>query len=280
MIYSPSQSDTWLRCPVLRHMTREWEPRRVRKNNLAALLGSAVGDGINRYNQYLRDSETPNVTECIEVGLQRIATEQAKWAIQGRVIDIEDQPYLAGMEPKVGKLLREYDQNGLPKHWKVLDIEHTLPQHGNARIDLGVDDGFGPAVLDFKVKAYLKVGDEWRDINRWRNSWAMYHYTWAYGQVHNTSIDRYYIFMLVAEPKVRTKLYPFTVTPEAMAMWHVSAERVWTQMESEDNGTAEPWMASRHGDEYGPCPMYNACFMYQFDEHLMLNEYTRKETSG
>lgn len=215
----------------------------------------------------------------IDITLKYVASEKQKWEEQSKWVGDWDQKQFNSIEERITKLLNNYHthfQEIILPTWTILDVERSFPEWGNSRIDLGIRDEVGPCVLDFKVKLALPSGGEVREVERWRHSGAMFLYTAAYGELHKTVIDRFYIALLVCEP-FHFKIFKFPVHPEIMSMWRVSNERVWGEMEKEDLGEQPPWMADVHSDNYGACEFYKACFEHHYDSGLMSQDYVMRK---
>jgi len=184
---------------------------------------------------------------------------------------------------------RDLDGRGLPHSWTIFDVERTLPDHGYARIDLGVHDGVRPAVLDWKVKLTLKDIYREKEIERYRHAGQQLHYNWAYGEALGIGpLPRHYIGLIVLEPRFNFELLTYEVSPEDHQKWLMSARRAWELMAQDDNPPAEtPWgeppppralrMAWTHADNYGPCEYYKACFEQHWDPELMKRDYVQME---
>lgn len=274
--YSPSQTERWLFCPIKRELSQKgWESKYIGKRDLAACFGSAFATAVAQHNNDIIVGVVDRPKLYGDVAHHSVEMELNKWDDLGRVIPDWEQSTANSIADRVAKCVEKYVQMPWPlKGWKLLDVEYTLP-HGRARIDLGVDDGEGIAVLDYKTKMYLKKEYFDKEVQRWRDSWAMFHYCWSYGQVKGVNIDHYYIYVIIAEPKFEAKLLRFNVHPESMARWESSSRSAWKVMAWEDDGTMAPFMAAKHADEYGLCEYYKACFTHFYDENRMKEDYVR-----
>jgi len=267
---SPSQTSEWLRCPILRTLNYKMglKPRRLSKGDIAAIGGRGFAKGMEVYHNGTGD---PIRAALAEVGKAKQDTTD-----KGRIVPQRELAYFTSIESRVEHATRKYVANDPIKilGFQVEDIELVLPDHGYARIDLGARDGYGLSVIDYKFKMRLEAKYYDQEVERYRNSWQQFHYTWAYSEHKGEPVDNYYICLVVAEPKFSARLHEYPAHPESMEMWKQSAERVWTQMEHEDAGLTQPWMAADHEDKFGPCPYQAACFTHRYDMNLMLqNDY-------
>jgi PD-(D/E)XK nuclease superfamily len=287
--YSPSQTTTWIDCPIKRALAyqEKWMPRRYGKRELAAILGGGVAAGLGAYYHFRGaceqwDGQSISTKPYVDIAVQVTRARLRELEEIGAVVNDYDRAQQDALPDRVQRAVEKYitwdvEGRAIPHAWLILDVERTLPDHGHARLDLGVDDGQGPAVVDHKVKLQLKREYRQRELDRYRHSWQMLHYAWAYGAVLGRPIRRYYINLIVLEPQFSVELVPFSVEPEHMAQWEQSARRVWAQMEREDQGIEHPWMAAKHADEYGNCEFAEACLTHKWDPALMAAEYVRKE---
>ncbi len=265
---SPSQTAEWLECPIKRTLNYRMglKPRRMGKGDIAAIGGRAFAKAMEvHYN---------GQGDPLQAAIQEI--DSAKQAIkdQGRQVPDWEMAYYESIEPRITHSIRKYMLDDPIKSMGlgVEDVELSLPNHGYARIDLGVRDSFGLAVLDFKFKLRLDQKYYEAEVNKYTNSWQQYHYCWAYGEHKCEPVSNYYICLVVCEPKFSARIHEFPIHPETMSMWKESAERIWHQMDSEDLGLAKPWMAASHDFKYGPCPYKAACFTHRLDMNLMTQE--------
>lgn len=264
---SPSQTVEWLRCPVMRTLNYKMgiKPRRLGKGDIAAIGGRAFGKAMEVYHGNAG-------VDPISTGVDEVRKDKAEILRQGREVPDREMAYFSSLESRVEHSVRKYVLADPIKErgFTVEDVELPLTDHGYARIDLGVSDDMGLSVIDYKFKMNLDAKNYDREVNRYRNSWQQYHYAWAYGEHKGKPVNNYYICLVVAEPKFSAKLHEFPIHPETMEMWKESANRIWTQMEHEDAGLTQPWMAANHEDNFGPCPYAAACFTHRYDMNLMM----------
>lgn len=270
---SPTQTLTWGTCPVKRALSYglALRPKRVMHSEIAAIGGKAFGKAMEKRNQSIVAGKCIDAEETIAIGLAEVDIEKGLLVSQGREIPHWEMAYAAGIEARVEHGIKKYVANDPLVGYTIRDAELTLVDYGNARIDLGIEDDFGVSVLDYKFKLRLDSKYYDKTVEEYRNSWQQFHYAWAYGEYLGTTIHNYTICLVVAEPKFSVKLHEFPVHPESMAAWKESAHRIWTQMEHEDAGLVQPWMATEHVTKWGPCEFQKACFDHRWDMNLMLN---------
>lgn len=266
---SPSQTVEWLTCPVKRWLNYSLgvKPRRLSKGDIAAIAGRGFAKGMEVWNQ------TQDKDAAVKAAQTEVVKNKEEIVSQGRVVPDWDLAYFVAVDSRVEKAVSKYmDDDPLPQHGlSIEDVELSLPEHGNARIDVGARDVAGNlVVIDYKYKARLVAEYRQKELDRYQNSWQQYHYAWGYGDLKKEVVASYYICLVVGEPKFSATLHEYPVHPESLEAWKVSAERVWTQMEWEDRGISSPWMVAVHEDRFGPCPYQAACFTHRWDMPLMM----------
>lgn len=291
-VYSPSQTATWMRCPMLRALGKAgWIPKVGAKRDIAATIGQAFAAGVGVYNNMRKDTQAfkrpmPErggdervqwAAACVDVALQvahRRLEEMERIGLQLSMTDA-DAHYLQQVDPRIRKSVSNYVLNDpLPDEWEIVSVEESLGEEaGNSRPDLIVRDGDGLAVVDYKTKVELKAQYYYKTVGQYANSHQMLHYGHFASRKFGEDFAKYYIGLAIFEPKWRFDLLPYPYNPETMATWAGTVTGAWAQMEKEDNGEAAPWMAATHEDNFGQCPYYKACFTHHYDPALMLQDY-------
>lgn len=271
-VYSPSQTTTWLSCPIKRELSyvQKVKTRTLYKRDLAGFLGTAVAAGAGAYHnlRLLAQPEKLLVTPEMRQACGGIAHSIAKTNMAfeeelGRAPAPWDRAqYLAIPERAAMGTFRYVDKCPIPSHWRFIDVERTFPNHGYCRLDLIADDGLGPVVVDVKCKLTLDSRHRQKEIDRYRNFWNMLHYTWTVSEFFGSTPTRYYIVFVILEPRFETWIEEYPVKPTALQAWEQSARRVWAQMEAEDKGlpfvagTCDDCMGTGRADE-NQCPACN-----------------------
>lgn len=279
--YSPSTTEKWLKCPLYRHLSKEWSPRRLGKRELAAILGKGFHVGVAGYNAHRRGLGGGDGFKeyYADMAIQSVRMELAQAKERGAYVLDSDKAQEAALEKRVATVVANYIKNDpIPEAWTVLDVERILPEWGNCIIDLAMDTPMGPVVIDYKCK--LSLDAKWLDkeIARYRLGEQRAHYSAGYGDFIGRPVHSFYICLVVCEP-FRVHLLPFVNDPEALAMWRQAREQgTWKVMEMEDQGLVGVGMAAKHMDEFGVCEFANACFEHHLDEGLMEREYLANHT--
>lgn len=271
--YSPSQTETFLKCPRKRALRKlGWEPSRLGKPGLARMLGTAFAAGVGAYNTMRMEGAAPDVGAAAGIA-QSVAKQQLMDAdergMQTSEIDLAQRGRLV---ERAGKLVASYaEQDPIPPQWIIRHVELSLPEWGNARIDLGYENDLGYGVLDYKSK--LTLDPKWfdKEVSRYRLSEQRFFYPAAYGDHVGQTVHRFDICLVILEPKFRAHLIPYVVNPSQQAEWLEARTQTWGRMAMSppDGDTLIDEMAAEHEDQFGPCEYQKICFDYQGDMGLV-----------
>ena len=270
-IYSPHQTELWLTCPIKRRLVKAgYRVTLAGKRDLAALLGIGWAAGLAEYYS----GKTERYQKAIA-------------AMEERRKELQVPDYLRAQADAIPKRLEagltSY-ADPLPESWRIVEIETPHPEEGNIRPDLLVHTGSELVPVDHKIKINDQSSREgqigYQDILRYRDSWQMYHQARLCKRLTTQLPTAYFISRTVLEPRLTTTLLTFPMDEENYQRWELSAERVWRQMEKEDEGVEEPWQAATHHDQFGPCEFYDLCYTYKYHDHLAAERYFIPEGDG
>lgn len=282
--YSPTSTERWSFCPLSRQLHREgWQPSRLGKKELSGILGTAFTNGMAVYHTARQHGQPTSVDACVNAATQTVTQSLAKLDELGFVTPDSESALRNSLAKRAATSVAKYVGGGdpIPPSWVTKHIEHTLPEWGDARIDLGLATPLGPVVLDYKHK--ITHDDKWlqRDVDDWEVSEQRFLYTEGYGELVGQPVYAFYICLVVAEPKWKATLIPFVTDPVTQTMWRQSRERVtWPLMSQEDSGDLAVGMAAKHRDNFGPCPFKRACFTHKLDPSLMAGDYIKVLREG
>jgi hypothetical protein len=274
-VYSPSQVESWFRCPTLWQLQRRgWRLKMMGKPDRAQILGNGIMAGVNIHYQQRFLNHAAGVTpqQCAKATVDAEINERQR--VQG---------WLPGEEPLVtaalaAKTVEKYiAKDPLPKGYKVVHIEQILPESGNSRIDFGVVSPYDqPEVWDLKTKNTLDARYLNKTFEQFRYSWQMYHYVHFYGKMLGRPIHQFVIVLVVADP-FKVYIDPVPVDAELQTKWFNDAQSVWATMERMERGELEAWQAPDHYDNYGRCKFWDACTNSRLHEELMVGNYIKVE---
>jgi hypothetical protein len=295
MIFSPSQTSTFQRCPMAHHLSRTegWRPKVLAKRDAAAIVGSAFAAGMESWNRHRQSCGATVVETCAEVA-SALARTHADAAI-ARLLDagcVIPSPIRAEFDYASTIAARAVERvcaaDPIPADWTVVDVERAFEEHGNARPDLVCRDADGALVIvDYKCAMALKDGYVAERLDTYRRSAQMYHYVWAarevYGEwdtprrwpdaFHPADVRRYAIVLVRIEPW-KVWFQPYEVDERLLARWTDSAWATWERMATPPlEGPPSHW--ENCVTKFGPCEYTAACFNHGLDEDTMALDYVR-----
>lgn len=257
-IYSPTETGTWLTCPVLRQLKKSWSPRRVEWEP-AILLGNAVQAGLSAHlrggDDNLVESE---VLKVLEEGFE----DQPKYTLEGL-----GKLALRGVQATL-------DANLFHRH-QVLMVDEPLSQSRPDVVSRHETEGLG--VTDFKVSQ--KIDERYRQsrLSSYDTDDQFWHYAWEVGETLGEPVKWVRPVVIILSPKATVLTELTRVNPERLKFWLEGAEQHWRDMSAEDRGERPvvPRWPSCRGGRYGACEMYDACHLMNRDPRLMVTYYER-----
>ena len=263
MIYSPSSTEDFIRCPVYHRLTRTWEPRGAEWTPYM-LLGRAIGDGMSAYYRNLKQGSHAHdpLTVALWV-LEEGYVEQETWTLEG-------------LHKHVQKGLQEAI-NTTPVRGLILMVDEPLGSFSRPDVVFR-HPSTGLTVVDTKVKFKLDsryVGSTLGDYETW---WQRFHYAWEVGELLQEPVEWIGAHLIALNPKVRGMYHPIEVSEARVRFWLRQAEPVWERMEvaiTKPLTELEPnWNSCR--TRYGLCPFFDACHRLDLDTDRMAIVYQPK----
>jgi hypothetical protein len=283
MIYSPSKTEAFDACSLKGKLMYidHWEPKEANNGTVGKISGAAFAKG----------------AEAIHKGhLDGVV-------LAGQLFDTTIQHYVAhgvsfGMDLVKAKTillktLERYGNSDPLKGWVITGTEVILKDYGNCRLDIvGTDPEGYFSIADNKYKRSLSADYLNRNVAEYRDSWQFQHYPWAYNQWYKGKVAgpsgvglidqpriklqpvaRIWLILVIAEP-FKVLSYPFFVNEKLQKRWAASAQQKWADITAYENGNRQVTMATVHRDNYGDCPMKEACLEMDLDPALMQFKYT------
>lgn len=263
-IYSPTETESWLRCPVYRAYQKRWAPR----GNWTPhrLLGNAIHAGLAAH--YGLPPLRPDPSEALPLAvaynvLDDEYVDQDEWTRDG----------LAKLIEKGLQAALTLDVLGL--EGKVVAVEKRILR---CKADLIHREPAGLVVTDWKVKLELDSRYKDRTLGELTDAWQFKHDAWAISSHYGEPVVRVQAGVIVLTGRARAFLHPLLhLTSEHLDNWHQGAETAWLRMAEEDDGIAAPTMNTTACRRYGVCPYYDACHHLNGDETRFATLYDRVE---
>jgi hypothetical protein len=284
-VYSPTQTRQWLICPRLWALEKEWRSKLATKRDVGAILGGGFARGMQEW--YGKEGDKTAAPRIGEIW----AANEVAFLVDSGVQPQNDE--VAGLLDQIPTLTKNaiykfLDKNPIPQDWTILASELEMGEE-KCRLDLGVRDNSGPAIIDFKTKLKLEARYRAKTIEEYRFNPQQLHYCWRFSQIINEPVLRYYIVLVSLQPTFQASIHQFDVPQKTLEFWEKSYQYHWQSMSitdyevkigreeyGEDVDFIPPGNFNNCITRYGPCEFQPACHEYHHDPQLMAVEFVRK----
>ena len=276
MIYSPSQTKSYLECPTKRMLQQEgWQSRVVDLRSWVAWIGQGVHAGLASYYHHSAKALEDLKHGVLQDGVSGF-NEQYNHAItSGRIIP--NTFYTVEAKAHIERCL-EYAMSHdiLPAGFEVERVEQSLgPDSGNCILDVVGKKNGKPTFIDWKVKWKCKPEYIDQELEKYRYDWKeARHYPWALSQVTGQQVVEYTVVMFILQPfKVVSRTYQ--VNWKMVERWVECVKGLYEVMEGKiqcgrDYAAIAPWQTSMCFPPIGlPCEYLDACWTYDLDREKM-----------
>lgn len=268
MRYSPSSTLTFAQCPLKWTLGQAgWTTQTIDKKTIAAMIGSAISVGMEKFHLSQIDSEgdalpadewcPPSHAAALALAEMENVMERATDA--GRIVPPELEAEYAAAPGRV-KTAVEYlvSKQPLSPRWETVGAEFVLEKWGNARIDLLVDSPDGLVVVDYKSSITATAYQLAQKAEGYRYSNQLYHYVAALRDLGH-QVDFTAIAQVVIEPRPKLHLWHYEVDEGYLERLRKSWARLWMQMDFVKEHSLVPEMALEHKTQYGLCEFAPLC---------------------
>ena len=268
MIYSPSQTKTFLTCPTARTLSQEgWTSRVVGIRDWVAWIGQGVHAGLA--HKYGWKSEDMKAVES--AGWTAFKAEYDHAVSQGRIIP--NTFFISEVKANIERCLQHAMTNDqLPTGFEVERVEQSLGVY-NCILDVVGKKNGKPTFIDWKVKWKCKPEYIDQELEKYRYDWKeARHYPWALSQVTGQRVEEYTVVMFILQPfKVVSRTYQ--VNWKVVERWAQGClgpkltgelDGLWDTMTYE-----EPWQSNMCMGGQWPCEYLDACWTYDLDREKM-----------
>ena len=271
MIYSPSQTKSYLECPTKRMLQQEgWQSRVVDLRSWVAWIGHGVHAGLASCG----GGRNPH-PDSEQIG-QECFAEYLLHAVQGGRI-IPNTFYPGEAKAHIERCLHyAMTHDILPAGFEVERVEQSLgPDSGNCILDVVGKRNGKPTFIDWKVKWKCKLEYVDQELEKYRYDWKeARHYPWALSQVTGQQVVEYTVVMFILQPfKVVSRTYQ--VNWKMVERWVECVKGLYEVMEGKiqcgrDYAAIAPWQTSMCFPPIGlPCEYLDACWAYNLDREKM-----------
>lgn len=268
MIYSPSQTKTYLTCPTARQLSQEgWTSRLIGLRDWTAWTGQGVHAGLAY--MFGRAFKREDVAAW---GLAEFHWHYNHAISQGRIIP--NTFYASEAKANIERCL-EYAMSHdlLPTGFEVERVEQSLGDY-NCILDVVGKKGGKPTFIDWKVKNKCKPDYIDQTLEAYRYDWKeARHYPWALSEITGQRVEEYTVVMFILQPfKVVSRTYQ--VNWKVVERWASSSMDLWHVMNPDPRDVGDPyetWQSNQcHPGAYGfPCEYLDACWTYDLDREKM-----------
>lgn len=261
MIYSPSQTKSYLTCPTARMLNQEgWTSRVVGVRDWTAWVGQGVHAGL----AYLYDHSVGNRQGCIQYGQECFAEHMMHAIKAGRIIPPTFYPVEA--KAHIERCLEYAMKNDLlPTGFEVDRVEQSLGDYNCILDVVGTRNG-KPTFIDWKVKNKCKPEYIDQELEKYRYDWKeARHYPWALSEVTGQRVEDYSVVMFILQPfKVVSRTY--AVNWKMVERWALENKGVYGLWDEMDGAQ---WQSNACMGGQWPCEYLDACWTYDLDREKM-----------
>ena len=276
MIYSPSQTKTYLTCPTARQLSQEgWTSRIVGIRDWTAWIGQGVHAGLASYHQLIPGQFFDEGRKAFDEQMQHAITS-------GRIVP--NTFYQREAHANIERCLTyTRDNDILPTGFEVERVEQSLGDF-NCILDVVGHKGGKPTFIDWKVKNKCKPEYIDQTLETYRYDWKeARHYPWALSEVCGQRVEEYTVVMFILQPfKVVSRTYQ--VNWKVVERWHHGCQPqglwedgLWDVMSGSHamGGGDRPdvdyqdWQSNACMGGQWPCEYLDACWTYDLDREKM-----------
>ena len=273
MVYSPSQTRSFLECPTKRMLQQEgWQSRVVDLRSWVAWIGHGVHAGLASCG----GGRNPH-PDSEQIG-QECFAEYLLHAVQGGRI-IPNTFYPGEAKAHIERCLHyAMTHDILPAGFEVERVEQSLgPDSGNCILDVVGKRNGKPTFIDWKVKWKCKLDYVDQELEKYRYDWKeARHYPWALSQVTGQRVEEYSVVMFILQPQFKVVQRTYQVNWPVVQRWssgctgdnlsQFGGRGLWEIM----GDTISPVSQSNACyDNHFPCEYLDACWTYNLDRERM-----------
>jgi hypothetical protein len=266
VIYSPSQTKSYLQCPTLRMLNQEgWQSRVISIRDWTAWTGQGVHAGLaSKWHP-----SAPLLTDLRKAVLDTGAAEFVKHydhAVKaGRIIP--HTFYIGEAKANIERCLEYAMKNDLlPTGFEVERTEQTLGDY-NCILDVVGKKNGKPTFIDWKVKNKLRLDYLDQELEKYRYDWKeARHYPWALSEVTGQRVEEYTVVMFILSPQFKVVQRTYNVNWPMVERWAQGCNDggLWDTM-----CTAPSWQSNACMGGQWPCEYLDACWTYDLDREKM-----------
>jgi len=254
-VFSPSQTERWLKCPVYwdygkRWASRSeiWTPERTLGRALHASMAVLFGHGLGGV-------AGEREMAALDAGVKVLVDE---WAGSHASFQDHKNRFVQRVFPVASSY---WGTRFFGEEDDILGVEVEMgPERCVA--DLVIKTPKGLVVIDHKLAYYLAADKTGFRVSDWSTSWQLLHYAWRASEYFEVPVVETRIHLVTWSPKVTGQVFSFEMSQEKIDHWLRSAKGVWNLM-----AYGEPFMNTQSCYKYGrPCTFIDLCHRMHGDE--------------
>lgn len=284
ILHSPSRLKQYDRCDVLMQMAYEerWEPKEASTSNslVARLAGNAVARACEVIHTALRDGQgemldNPTFLQLAVSEATGLFTQQFEYCVSKEVRFKEGIDSIIRAE--LARVIPAYARETPLRTWrKVTDVETPIREWGIRPDVAGVDHQEIDVVGDVKYKRTLK--NEWYNttVEEYKHDpqFKQYNIGWQKTKGLENKTVRSTLILIVGHP-FSVRAHPFVYHPHDLKEFLEGAKIATEEINEIRAGQRSPIASLTHKDNFGWCPMKEACLDLGRDRQLMQINYVQ-----
>lgn len=279
-LYSPSSRSDFSWCPRYWWLRKRWKSKRVGYPELCAIGGTAVGAAMDLWNKQRIAKTPPSLELLIESGLQSVNAQVQEYTAQDRrVVGLKDAEFQARLPELVTIGITTLWNNDPLKGHEIIASEQTFTEWGEMRADVISRDPQGELVVDDYKCKFGTFDAAWTDkeFEKHFDGEQRLYYTTA------AQASKFGIILVVIQPRANYKpgkphviRRVSRVQEHEVKLWKNDMLLDCMEMERVEQ-QVNPWQvrgkAAPHANQYGDCPMREACVEDGLDPNRMTVRY-------
>jgi len=257
-VWSPSQTETFSRCPRLWDLGRRWETFNPGCWGPERLVGNAVHAALAvwmRDRQRFPDAPTP--LDEMDNKLGEVIGDE--WPDDAPEVYTPEGAMVLARKALAAVMKKE----PVPLTAKIVAVEHSF---GESIVDLVYLMPEGLYVLDWKTHAKLEPHYRQARMDETIRTHQLWHYAWRARQKWMHSVVAIEKVAVALQPSVWVGKRSEPITDERIDKWYEGASSMWRIMDAMRAGRLPVHPRFEGCGIYGGCPLLVACHMHGADE--------------
>jgi len=283
ILRSPSMQKQFGRCDILGQLqyVERWELQQAHRSLVPRLRGNAIARAAEIVHKAIMQGNRDLLTQSeflITLVDEAVALfdRQFTYCQEQGVIFPADAD--ATSRAEIRRIVPLFARNTPVLAWQSVNaVEEPIPSY-SCRPDLGGVEPTGfECVGDIKYKSALDARYRSNTIEEyhWDPQFLQYNVAWRHARSLGPDVPVYSCLILVVGHPFTIESVYWLYTPEQLQFWITGAEGLSDRINGIQDGTVQPIPATTHRDNFGWCPMFDACMKFNLDPNLMRTKYVQ-----